>query len=113
MPVWFKNLVLFRLIEPFGMSPEQVGEALIDDAFRPCGGLDPFSYGWESPLGRLGTELVHAANGCILLCARREERILPPAVVREAVEEKVADIEEKEFRTVYRKERQRMARKSL
>ncbi len=106
--MWFKNLVLYRVPAPFRMSPEALGQALAAEAFRPCGGLEPFSQGFSPPLGRLGTELVHAANGCTLVCLRREERLLPPAVVREEVEERVARIESMESRDVRTRERRRL-----
>lgn len=106
--MWFKNLVLYRFTERAGIEPEALAAALADHAFRPCGGLDHTSYGWDRPAGRLGTELVHAAAGCILVCARRESKILPPAVVREEVEERVARAESQDRRSVSRKERSRM-----
>ncbi len=67
--MWFKNLTLFRLVQPFDMTPEDMAEALEGFALRPCGSLEPFSYGWTPPLGRMGTELVHAANGRVLIKA--------------------------------------------
>ncbi len=106
--MWFKNLVLYRLPAPFRQTPEQLADALAGQAFRPCGGLEPFSQGFSPPLGRLGSALVHSANGCTLVCVRREERLLPPAVVREEVEERVARIETMEARNVRAKERRRL-----
>ncbi|MCP5150996.1 MAG: recombination-associated protein RdgC [Ectothiorhodospiraceae bacterium] len=105
---WFKNLTLYRLTEPFTLTPEQVGEAIARHAFRPCAGLDAFTYGWESPLGPAGEALVHAANGCILVCARREEKLMPPAVINDALEERIARIEGQDGRTVRRREKQRL-----
>jgi len=103
--VWFKNLILYRLTEPFELTPEQVSAALAPQGSKPCDELEPFSYGWTPPLGRSASDLVHAANGCILVCARKRERILPPAVVRETVEDRVAEIERRDARKVYAKER--------
>ena len=106
--MWFKNLVLFRLSTFEDLAPEVLGEALGAEAFKPCGGLEPFSQGFSPPLGRLGPALVHAANGRMLICVRREERLLPPAVVREEVEERVARIESMEQRDVRARERRRL-----
>lgn len=106
--MWFKNLLLFRLDPSFSRSPEQIAEALGEQAFKPCGGLEPFSYGWSAPLGRHGTELAHAANGFTLICARREQRLLPSSVVKDAMEERIAAIEEAEARPVRAKEKRRM-----
>ena len=48
--------------------------------------------GWAAPAGRESTQLVHAGNGRMMVCLRREDRILPAAVVREQVEEKAEAI---------------------
>ncbi len=106
--MWFKNVVVYRLSTPFTLSPEDLAKQLAGLALKPCGGLEPFSFGWTPPLGRRGTELVHAANGRILLCACRQERLLPSSVVRDAVEERVAAIEGGEGRNVGGRERKRM-----
>ena len=106
--MWFKNLSLFRLPESFDLPPEKLATALDAQAFRPCGGLEPFSYGWSPPLGRLAEELVHVANGCILVCTRREERLLPSSVVKEVMDERIDRIETEQGRPVRSKERKRM-----
>jgi recombination associated protein RdgC len=57
------------------------------------------------PLGEESESLVHAASGRFLLKLKREEKLLPATVVREQLEEKIADIESAQGRKVYRKER--------
>lgn len=103
--MWFRNLLLYRLTAPFELTAEQLHEQLQAQAFRPCSGLEAQSLGWEAPLGRDAQQLTHTANGRILVCARREERILPAAVVREALEEKIGEIEAAESRPLRRKEK--------
>lgn len=104
--MWFKNLQIFRLLTPFEMSPETLHEQLLVRAAKSCGSLEPTSFGWQPPLGRGAELLTHAVNGCIMICARREERLLPSSVVRELLDEKVVSIEEAEGRKVRRKERE-------
>ncbi len=104
--MWFKNLRLYRFTETFSLSPEALGGALEKFSFQPCGSLDQARYGWVPPLGRHGSEYVHAANGYMMICAKRQEKILPAAVVNETLEQKVADIGDDEGRSVGRKERQ-------
>jgi len=106
--MWFRNLQLYRLTENFEPDPESLHQALLEKAFRPCGGLDTHSSGWAPPLGRHSDQLVHAANGRMMICQRREDRLLPPAVVREALAEKVEQIEAREARPVGRKEKTRL-----
>jgi len=106
--MWFRNLTLYRLSNKFDLSPEQLHATLEKRPFKPCAGLDEASVGWESPLGPNAELLVHAAGGYLMLCMRREERILPAAVIREELDEKVRQIEEAEARAVRRKERQQL-----
>ena len=103
--MWFRNLCIFPFTQPVDLSPESLAPRLNDHAFRPVGTLEPSSTGWVPPLGIDGAPLVHEANGYALLCARREERILPAAAVREAVEARIDRIEEKTGRRVRGKAR--------
>jgi len=103
--MWFRNLQIYQLTEIFTASAEELHEAMLDKKSAPCQGLDTHRVGWTPPPGKHGDQLVHATNGCFMLCMRREDRILPAAVVREAVEEKADLIEAKESRSVGRKER--------
>lgn len=106
--MWFKNLVLYRIVEPFTLDPETIAAELASQAFQPCAPLDAFSYGWDYALGPAGSELVHAASGRTLICARREERILPASVIGEAVAERIDRIETDTPRKVRLKERRRI-----
>jgi len=106
--MWFKNLKLYRLSTPFTLSGEELHERLSHSAYRPCGSLEPTSYGWVSPLGRHGSLLTHTASDCIMVCARRDDKILPASVIKEFVDDKVVAIEEEQGRPVRRKERERL-----
>lgn len=103
--MWFKNLQIHSLLEPLNLTPEQLHQALEQAAFRPCASLEPETLGWDQPLGRHGSMLTHAVSGCVMICATRQERILPSSVIKDALEEKVIEIEEREGRTVKRKEK--------
>jgi recombination associated protein RdgC len=103
--MWFKNIRAYRLTKPFDLSPEALGQKLAARAFVPCAKSQALSFGWVPPLGEESEELVHAAAGRILLKLKREEKLLPSTVVREQLDEKVADIESAQGRKVYRKER--------
>ena len=104
--MWFKNLALFRFSEPFNPSADELENELAKLSFRPCGSLELSSTGWVPPLHPGGDQLVHAANGFFMICALKEEKVLPPAVVNEIVADRIAEIEEKQARPVRRKERE-------
>ncbi len=102
--MWFKNLKIYQLTQHIDFDPETLETALEEQAFQPCGPQEPSRLGWIAPLGRASTSLLHCSQGHILLCARKQERLLPANVVKEQLEEMVLDIEGKEARKVYRKE---------
>jgi len=109
--MWFKNLQVYRFTKDFDLSAEQLAAALEATAFTPCGSQDPSRYGWVPPIGRLangeeGEEYVHSANGYMMICAKREDKILPAAVVNEQMELQVQLIQQEQGRGVGRKERQ-------
>lgn len=106
--MWFKNLRLYRLSDDFTISPEELNNKLEAFCFNPCGNLDPLRYGFEPPLGRDSTEYVHVTNGYIMVCAKKQEKILPSGVIKEHLEEKISAIREAEGRPVGRKERDTM-----
>ena len=106
--MWFKNLQLYRLGQSFELSPEVLDERLQADAFKGCNSMDMLTYGWAPPLGRHGQQLVHAANGYVMICARKEEKIIPAGVVRQLLEDKVTEVEAAEAREIYRREKMRM-----
>ncbi|MBI2382076.1 MAG: recombination-associated protein RdgC [Gammaproteobacteria bacterium] len=100
--MWFKNLQLYRFTKPFDLDAEALADALDAHRFRPCGSQDMMTMGF---VPALGDALVHSAHGYQLLSLKKEERILPGAVIREWVENKADEIAQREARKVGRKER--------
>lgn len=103
--MWFKSIQAYRFTKPFNLTAEALNEQLAEHAFVPCGSQDLKRMGWVPPLGRHGSEFVHAANGYLMVCLKRQDKLLPPAVVNEELEEKALAIEENEARKLPRKER--------
>ena len=103
--MWFKNLSVFRLTEAFSWSTTDLEPKLAELAFRPCGAHEESSFGWTAPVGKPGAPLVHSSNGFLMLCGKKEERVLPSQVVNEMVQEKIQDTEEKQGRKLGKKER--------
>ena len=106
--MWFKNLSLFRFTEPFALNADELAEKLETLRFRPCGAHEESSFGWTAPLGKAEQPLVHATNGYMMLCVKKEEKVLPTAVVNEMIQEKAAEAEEQQGRKLSKKERTRL-----
>ena len=103
--MWCKNVRLYRLTQAFKTTPDELNERLSANTFSPCGKLDLKRQGFVPPLGRHSELLVHAIPGYIMVSLKKQEKILPGGVIREALEEKVQLISEQEGRRVSRKER--------
>lgn len=106
--MWFRNLQIYRLGQPFDLTPEALDDRLQTQAFQGCGRMDLAAAGWVPPLGRHGQQLVHAVNGYFMVCARKAEKIIPAGVVKQLVDDRVAEVEAAESRDIYRRERLRM-----
>ncbi|MBT5291443.1 MAG: recombination-associated protein RdgC, partial [Thiotrichales bacterium] len=74
---------------------------------RKCGPLELSTVGWGSPMPD-GTALTLELDGAILIAAKKQEKILPATVVREALNERITEIEVSEQREVKGKEKQRL-----
>ncbi|WP_438455384.1 recombination-associated protein RdgC [Vreelandella venusta] len=104
--MWFKHLHLYRLHGAPELDSDTLANALDEHAAKPLGNADARRLGWTAPAGRLGGgQRLHEIQGHRLLSALRQERLLPASVVKEKVDDKVADIEASEGRKVTRKEK--------
>ncbi|MDO6618668.1 MULTISPECIES: recombination-associated protein RdgC [unclassified Shewanella] len=106
--MWFKNLTLYRFNKPFSTDTEALETALADFTFSPCSSQDISKFGFSNALGKKGQALVHSAENRHLICVTKEEKILPGQVIKEALDEKVALIEDQESRKVTKKEKDAM-----
>lgn len=106
--MWFKNLAVYRFSEPFILTADDLEQKLQQQPFRSCGSQDEFSFGWTSPLGRASDALVHANNGFLMLCGKKEEKVVPASVINEMLQERISEIEEREARKLPAKERSRI-----
>lgn len=110
--MWFRNIQFYRFTEPFTLTGRQFGEAIEKKRCRPCGQMEPFCNGWSEPLGQGGHTLVHETDGNLMICLRREDKVLPASIVREQVEVSVFEIEQS-GRTVGRKEKSEIRERVL
>jgi len=106
--MWFKNLHIYRLPADFSLNAEQLEQKLQESAFRPCAAMVDQSQGWVSPVVRESEQLVHAVNGCLVFCLRKEKKVIPASVIKEALQEKVLEEQDRLGRKIYRTEKLRL-----
>ncbi|SFM15631.1 recombination-associated protein RdgC [Halopseudomonas yangmingensis] len=103
--MWFKNLLIYRFSQPLPFNESELLTALEKHPARPCASQETQTLGWTTPFGKHSENLLQVAQSFWLVAMRSDERILPSSVVREALNEKVEEIEQRDARKVYRKER--------
>ena len=104
--MFFKNLKLYRLTQSIAFEAEALEAAMASKRARPCASQELTTYGFLAPFGKgEDAPLVHVSGDFLLIAAQKEERILPGSVVRDAVKEKVDEIEAEQMRKVFKKER--------
>lgn len=103
--MFFGTAIVFKFNENFQESVDSLEAKLAKLKARPCGDLEREVAGWTSPLDVPEAPLVHAVNGAWLLALRKESKILPGCVVKDAVKEAIEEIRQTQDRTVSRKEK--------
>ncbi len=107
--MWFRNLLVYRLTQPVSFNEETLIKALETKLAKPCTFQELSTYGFIAPFGKSeDASLTHASQNFYLIAARKEERILPASVVKEALQDKVDIIEARDARKVYKKEKDQL-----
>ncbi|WP_373327429.1 recombination-associated protein RdgC, partial [Cronobacter turicensis] len=103
--LWFKNLMVYRLNRDAALRADEMEKQLAAFTFTPCGSQDMAKTGWVPPMGGGSDALTHAVNGQIVICARKEEKILPAPVIKQALEAKIARLEADQGRKLKKTEK--------
>jgi len=97
MPVWFKNLQLYRLDKEWTLPAGELEEKLAARPLLPCSAMSLESRGWVSPRG--DEQLVYGVEKHLMLALGTEQKLLPSSVVNDAVKQRAAEFEkEKGFK---------------
>lgn len=104
--MFFKNLFIFAFTRAFTHTQEQLEQLLSENVFTPCGSTEMAHFGFVNALGKHSNSLVHQGNGNFLICARKEEKILPGPVIKDMLEDKIQTLEIEEGRGATKKERE-------
>lgn len=103
--LWFKNLMVYRLSREVALNADEMEKQLSAFAFTPCGSQDMAKTGWVSPMGSHSDALTHAVNGQIVICARKEEKILPSPVIKQELQAKIEHLEAEQHRKLKKTEK--------
>lgn len=103
--LWFKNLMVYRLSREVALNADEMEKQLSAFAFTPCGSQDMAKTGWVSPMGSHSDALTHSVNGQIMICARKEEKILPSPVIKQELQAKIEKLEGEQHRKLKKTEK--------
>lgn len=105
--MWFRHLRAYQLQESFEYSPDDWQKALAAFQFRPCSPTEKESAGFVPPLGE-GTALCYRVGHSILIAVQFQERVLPSAVIKDVLEERVQIIEHETGQAVSAREKRQL-----
>ncbi|MFP2514010.1 recombination-associated protein RdgC [Buttiauxella agrestis] len=102
-----KNLFIYRLSRDVAIMSDEATFAnqLQAFIFSPCGSQDMAKTGWVSPLGKMSDQLFHLAGAQIFLVIRREEKVIPSAVIKDELAEKISKLESDQGRRLKKTEK--------
>lgn len=103
--LWFKNLMVYRLSREVSLSADEMEKQLSALSFTSCGSQDMAKTGWVSPMGSHSDALTHTVNGQIVICARKEEKILPSPVIKQELQAKIERLEGEQHRKLKKTEK--------
>ncbi|EPD8215341.1 recombination-associated protein RdgC [Yersinia enterocolitica] len=103
--LWFKNLMVYRLSREVSLSADEMEKQLSAFSFTPCGSQDMAKTGWVSPMGSHSDALTHTVNGQIVICARKEDKILPSPVIKQELQAKIERLEGEQHRKLKKTEK--------
>ncbi|MCX8601579.1 MULTISPECIES: recombination-associated protein RdgC [unclassified Gilliamella] len=88
--LWFKNAIIYQLNSNSLLDKAVIEKALKSAPFTPCGNLDTSKTGWVSPYNDNNNEdYIVDMQGHLLLRIKKESKILPAPVIKQALLEKI------------------------
>jgi recombination associated protein RdgC len=106
---WFRNLQLYRLAADHPLpTADELNDLLAKHPFIPCGAREFNTQGFSAPASHAPDLYAYPQQEAVLICLKTEEKLLPGAVVKQFVDDKIEDIQARDHRKVGNKERKEL-----
>ncbi|EHR40132.1 recombination-associated protein RdgC [Alishewanella jeotgali] len=104
--MWFKNVRVYRLSAPLTTDLAALEQAFAEFKFSPCSGQEAVRTGFSYPLHASIKQFCHQQQQRWFFAIKRQEKVLPAAVINEELAPKLEAAEQEAGRTLSRKEKQ-------
>lgn len=104
--MWFKNVRVYKLSAPLTTDLSVLETALAEFKFTPCTGQEALRTGFSFPLHPSIKQYCHQQQQKWFFAVKRQEKVLPAAVVNEELQPKIEAAEQEQGRSLSRKEKQ-------
>lgn len=104
--MWFKNARVYRLSAPLTTDAAVWEQALAEFRFSPLMAQELVKSGFSFPLHQSIKQYCHPLEQHLFFCVKRQEKILPAAVINEEMQPRIDALEQEKGRPLSRKEKQ-------
>ena len=88
--LWFKNAIIYQLNNDTLLDKNAIEKAIKSVPFTPCGNIDTIKMGWVSPYNdNYHNDFIVDMQGHLLLRIKKETKLLPAPVIKQALLEKI------------------------
>lgn len=104
--MWFKNVRVYTLSAPLTTDVDVWEKALSEFRFTPLSAQEAVKSGFSFPLHPSIKQYCHCSQQLVYFAVKRQEKILPAAVINEEMQPKLEAMEQEKGRPLSRKEKQ-------
>ena len=104
--MWFKNARVYRLSAPLTTDLAVWEQALAEFKFSPLTAQEMVRSGFSFPLHQSIKHYCHQLDHLVFFAVKRQEKILPAAVINEEMQPRLDALEQEKGRPLSRKEKQ-------